>query len=89
MGTPRMSTVDASRRSLLAKCEVTSRVPAVIADCGVVQGVRVIEVGEPKLRRGTPTWGNLIENSTNFYPNGKISEDSSGWGKVGKLNRIN
>ena len=54
--------MDASRCSLFAKCEVTRCVPAVIGDCGVVQGVRVIEIGEPKLRRGTPTWGNFDRN---------------------------
>jgi hypothetical protein len=51
---------DVSRCSLYAKCEVTRCVPAVIGDCGVVQGVRVIEIGEPKLRRGVPPRGEIL-----------------------------
>jgi len=41
----------------------------VIGDCGVVQGVRVIEIGEPKLRRGGPPRGEiLIEISIDAQP---------------------
>jgi hypothetical protein len=44
-------------------------VPAVIGDCGVVQGVRVIEIEEPKLRRGVPPRGEiLIEISIDEQP---------------------
>jgi len=59
---------DVSRCSLYAKCEVTRCVPAVIGDCGVVQGSRVIEIGEPKLRRGVPPRGEALGGSLDLVP---------------------